>query len=61
MSQKDIKQVVIAKHFGISKTTLFMILKKSNAVTIGSKKKGPKYKLNEAAIRILKRIIVKTI
>ena len=59
MSKKGIKQFVIVKYFGISKTTISMILKKFSAATIGSKKWGPKYKLNEAAIRILKRVIIK--
>ena len=61
MSKKGIKEVGIAKHFGISKTTVSMILKNSKTVTVVPKKKGgPKCKLKEAAIRILNRIVVKS-
>ena len=59
MSKKGIKQVAIAKHFSISKTTVSMILKNYKTVNIVPKKKRePKFKLNETAIRILKRIVL---
>ena len=62
ISKKGIKQVAIAKHFGISKTIVSMILKNFKTFTVVPKKKrGLKCKLNKAAIRILKRIVVKNI
>ena len=59
MVEGGVKQVNVASHFGISESTISMIVKKfKSGIVSVIKNRGRRFKLNAAAIRILQCIIV---
>ncbi len=62
MIQGDLKQINVASHVQISKSNIPMVVNKFICeMSYVIKKRGRKFKLKSAAIRILQPIIVQTI
>ena len=60
MVRTGMTQTNVAVHFSINRSTVSRILKsRRNNQNCTKKKGGPKFKLSEAAIRILHRVILK--
>ena len=60
MARAGMRQCDIANQFNLAKSTVSQIIRKSKTGQVQLKKRrGPKFKLNAAAIRILQRILLK--